>query len=427
MKFGLFFQAQLPKPIDSDDWHEGQELKLFQDTLTQIEFADRLGFDYVWMAEHHYASEYNHMSATDIMLGAAAARTKTIRLGPGVVQMMPGNNHPVKVAENIATLDLISNGRIEFGVGVGTPTEQQIFWPRMTEVIANGQNYDVLWEVLEQTVKMMTSSFYPGYDGEFVNLPAGEIVPKPTQKPHPPLWLAVTSERSLALAAERGMGASCLAQGGPDVVRARVQAYWDIISQRLKPAGLAINPAVCSFTNAMVAATDEKARINAGDGAEFTNYAIHRAHKLSHVKSHINREFVEKQRLEALERAHLLETVGASDLDEQVEEAAMARMGLSAYQTAGGKGGMIPTSPDSPATVIGSPETARKRLMAFEDTGVDVLAITCQVGNRRHEDIMETLEQLGELMPDFKERHELRRDDRSLRNEKLGFPVNSSI
>jgi alkanesulfonate monooxygenase SsuD/methylene tetrahydromethanopterin reductase-like flavin-dependent oxidoreductase (luciferase family) len=427
MKFGLFFQAQLPKPLDSDDWHEGQELKLFQDTLAQIEFADRLGFDYVWMAEHHYASEYNHISAPDVMLGAAAARTKSIRLGPGVVQMMPGNNHPVKVAENIATLDLISNGRIEFGVGVGTPGEQEIFWPRMAEIVANNQNYDVLWEVLEQTLKMMTTSFYPGYEGKFVDLPAGEVVPKPTQKPHPPLWLAVTSERSLALAAERGMGASCLAQGGPDVVRERVQAYWEIIEERLKPVGHAINPAVCSFTNAMVAATDEKARVNAGDGADFTNFAIHRAHKLTHVKGHINREFAEKQRLEAAEREKVLETVGGNFGDDRAEEAAIARMGLSAYQTAGGKRGMLPTSPDSPATVIGSPETARKRIMAFEETGVDVLAFTCQVGSRRHEDIMETLERIGGLLPDFKERHELGREKRQSRAERLGFPVNSSI
>jgi alkanesulfonate monooxygenase SsuD/methylene tetrahydromethanopterin reductase-like flavin-dependent oxidoreductase (luciferase family) len=423
MKVGLFFQAQLPKPIDSDDWHEGQELKLFQDTLTQIEFADRHGFDYCWIAEHHYASEYNHISAPDVMLGAAAARTKTIRLGSGVVQMMPGNNHPVKVAENIATLDLISNGRIEFGVGVGTPGEQEIFWPRMREVVANGQNYDVLWEVLEQTVKMMTSRLYPGHVGEFVTLPAGEIVPKPTQKPHPPLWLAVTSERSLALAAERGMGASCLAQGGPDVVLERVQAYWKIISERLNPIGLAINPAVCTFTNAMVAATDEKARINAGDGAEYTNFAIHRAHKLTNVMSHINREFAEKQRLEALERESLLETVG----DDRAEEAAIARMGLSAYQTAGGKRGMLPTSPDSPATLIGSPETVRKRMMAFEETGVDVLAMTCQVGDRSHESIMETIERIGKLLPDVKERHELGREARRMRVEQLGYPVNSSI
>jgi len=105
----------------------------------------------------------------------------------------------------------------------------------------------------------------------------------------------------------------------------------------------------------------------------------------------------------------------------------MSKMGLSAYQAAGSPArGMIPTG-DAPGTVIGSPETARKRMMEFEATGVDVLAFTHQIGLRRHEDIMESLERLGQLLPDFKERHERGRKARNDRIESLGYPSNSSI
>ena len=89
---------------------------MFRNCLEEIELADKVGFDHVWLAEHHFTGEYNHLSAPAVMLGAIAARTKNIRVGHSIVQMMPANNHPVKVAENVATIDLISNGRMDFGV-----------------------------------------------------------------------------------------------------------------------------------------------------------------------------------------------------------------------------------------------------------------------------------------------------------------------
>jgi len=138
MKFGLFYQLQLPKPLDSDDWEPGQEAELFRNCLEEIELADKVGFDHVWLAEHHFTGEYNHLSAPAVMLGAIAARTKNIRVGHSIVQMMPANNHPVKVAENIATIDLISNGRVDFGVGIGGATEQDAFWPELIELAKAG-------------------------------------------------------------------------------------------------------------------------------------------------------------------------------------------------------------------------------------------------------------------------------------------------
>jgi alkanesulfonate monooxygenase SsuD/methylene tetrahydromethanopterin reductase-like flavin-dependent oxidoreductase (luciferase family) len=110
MKFGLFYEHQLPQP-----WGEESELRLYQQALDQIELADRLGIDYVWEVEHHFLEEYSHSSAPEVFLAACSQRTKRIRLGHGITLMPPDYNHPARVAERIATLDLVSNGRVEWG------------------------------------------------------------------------------------------------------------------------------------------------------------------------------------------------------------------------------------------------------------------------------------------------------------------------
>src|SRR5205085_9856825 len=112
MQFGIFYEHQIPRP-----WNDGDELKLFQDALDQVELADRLGIDYAWEVEHHFLEEYSHGSAPEVFLAACSQRTKNIRLGHGIVQLT--TNHPARVAERVATLDLISDGRVEFGMGEG--------------------------------------------------------------------------------------------------------------------------------------------------------------------------------------------------------------------------------------------------------------------------------------------------------------------
>src|SRR5213596_1084872 len=121
MKFGLFYEHQLPKPYDGEQWDPDQEHKLLKNALEQIELADQLGFDYVFEVEHHFLEEYSHSSAPEIFLAAASQRTKNIRLGHGIALMPPRYNHPARVAERISTLDLISDGRVEFGTGESAP------------------------------------------------------------------------------------------------------------------------------------------------------------------------------------------------------------------------------------------------------------------------------------------------------------------
>src|SRR5215213_2798438 len=112
MKFGIFYEHQLPRP-----WEDGDELRLVQDALDQVELADRLGFHHVWEVEHHFLEEYSHSSAPEVFLAAASQRTKDIRIGHGIIQTAPGYNHPARTAERVSMLDLVSNGRVEFGSG----------------------------------------------------------------------------------------------------------------------------------------------------------------------------------------------------------------------------------------------------------------------------------------------------------------------
>src|ERR1700746_1285795 len=112
MKLGTFYENNLPRP-----WKEGDELKLFQDALDQVELADKVGIDHMWEVEHHFLEEYAHSSAPEIFLAAASQRTKQIRLGHGIVLLPPAYNHPARVAERIATLDLVSERRVEWGIG----------------------------------------------------------------------------------------------------------------------------------------------------------------------------------------------------------------------------------------------------------------------------------------------------------------------
>src|SRR5712691_8866817 len=114
MKFGIFYEHQLPRP-----WGPKSEYQLLQDSLSQVALADQLGYDYAWEVEHHFLDEYSHSSAPEVFLAAAAARTQSIRLGHGLRQVIPNYNHPARTAEGLATLDLISGGRVDFGIGEG--------------------------------------------------------------------------------------------------------------------------------------------------------------------------------------------------------------------------------------------------------------------------------------------------------------------
>ncbi len=180
MKFGVFYEHQLPRP-----WDEGAEHKLLKDALEQVELADRLGFEYVWEVEHHFLEEYSHSSAPEVFLAAASQRTSKIRLGHGIVLLPSAYNHTARVVERINTLDLLSDGRVDFGTGESSSNAELDGF-----AVARDSKRAQWEEHLEVATRMMVEEPFAGWDGEWIQMPPRNVIPKPHQKPHPPLWVA---------------------------------------------------------------------------------------------------------------------------------------------------------------------------------------------------------------------------------------------
>ena len=396
MKFGLLFQLQTPRPLDSDQWHADDERKIIHQALDQIELADKLGYDYVFFTEHHFLEEYCHSTAPEVVLGAAAARTKNIRLGHGIIQMPPRQNHPARVAERIATLDIVSNGRVEFGTGEGaTETEFGGFLTKRNE------KKEAWEEATRECLRMMTCVPYPGYEGVHFSMPERNVIPKPIQKPHPPVWVAASRRETVMLAARLGMGALGFGFESPEEAEERSARYFELIRACREPIGQAMNPALLTVGNMMCAPTDEEAVDRGLRGAQYFGFVFGWMHgHLTPGRDNIYREF--RRRSDAEQAADQLEP-------EDESARALYRMGRR-------------------GNFIGSPAFIRENCLKYEAAHVDALLFFSQCGDRKHEDIMESLDLFArEVMPEFRERHREHQEWRARQLEGVKFPINSSI
>ncbi|MEY2554465.1 MAG: hypothetical protein QOC57_2325 [Ilumatobacteraceae bacterium] len=221
MKFGVLFEGQLANPT------RASERQLMLDCLEQAVFAEEMGFDRVWAVEHHALKWYAHMSAPEVFLSFVAARTSRIRIGHGVVCVPFNYNHPVRVAERIAMLDILSGGRVDLGVGRGA-TYQEI----------STFGIETMEETLEQMIESITMIPQAWddedleYDGPLMKVPKRPILPKPVQDPHPPLYMACSREETLVLAARLGIGALAMGWGGPEDIKIKRKIYDDAIAAR---------------------------------------------------------------------------------------------------------------------------------------------------------------------------------------------------
>ena len=351
MKFGLFYEHQIPRP-----WHDGAEYKLFQDALAQVELADRLGFDYIWEVEHHFLEEYSHSSAPEVFLAACSQRTRQIRLGHGIVLMPPGYNHPARVAERIATLDLVSDGRVEWGTGESA-----------SHMELGGFNVDPkckreMWaECTRETAKMMAQLPYAGYEGQYFSMPPRNVLPKPLQNPHPPPWVACSSRDSLRYAARYGLGALTFAFVDAKEAKFWVEEYYEIFEKECEPLTQRVNPNIAMVSGFSCHDNEEVAVARGLDGLRFFRFALaHYYHNGSQVP-------------------------GETDIWQLYKQ--------------------TPQDPTEARAGIGTPDQIREHLEIMEDAGVDQVVFIQQAGANRHEDICESLELFAErVLPDFKAR-----------------------
>jgi alkanesulfonate monooxygenase SsuD/methylene tetrahydromethanopterin reductase-like flavin-dependent oxidoreductase (luciferase family) len=226
VQFSMIFEAQMVDPSPAN------ERRVIRECVDQAVLAEEMGFDRVWSVEHHCLRWYAHMSAPEVFLTWIAAKTERIRIGHGVVCMPFNYNHPIRVAERAAMLDLLSNGRLDLGAGRGATLQ---------EMSAMGVDPDRTYVEVEEALRMI-GSMWRGDDGgddfewhgELLQVAPHPILPRPVQMPHPPLFLACTKSDTVALAAEYGIGALVLGFSGPDDIAALRRIYDDTIATRSK-------------------------------------------------------------------------------------------------------------------------------------------------------------------------------------------------
>jgi alkanesulfonate monooxygenase SsuD/methylene tetrahydromethanopterin reductase-like flavin-dependent oxidoreductase (luciferase family) len=215
MKFGLLSQIQVPKP-----WDDSTERRTYWDNLDHAVAAEAAGFSHFWLTEQHFFAEIGHCASPEMVLAALSQRTRTIRLGFAVI-LMPCHN-PFMVAERVATLDVLSNGRCEFGAGRGTAA-----------YVVEGLGIDpdpvygreVSREALQAVVSMLETEHFPGFKSKHFDLPARQVIPRPVQRPHPPLWFAASNLETFERAGAAGVGVIGVTRYTPAEVRPHVAAY----------------------------------------------------------------------------------------------------------------------------------------------------------------------------------------------------------
>lgn len=359
MRFGVFYELQLPKP-----WAEGDEQRLFHEALDQIVLADRLGIDYAWAVEHHFLDEYSHCSAPEVFLAAAAGRTQNIRLGHGIRQVIPNYNHPARTAEALGALDLISNGRVDFGIGEGaTRLELRGFG------IPAKRKRALALEAAEQIANMMVMTPYPGFEGEGFSMPCRNILPKPAQKPHPPMWMACTNRDTIKVAASLGVGALAFSFVDPDEARTWSQVYYDIIkSEACVPIGHSVNANIAMVSAFSLHHDRDEAVRRGQEGFEFFGHALRALVTQDNIPGRSThwQDFQAKR--------------GPASAAESIAGA--------------GESGRAPG--------IGTPADFRDHVHGFQEAGVDQIILLQQAGKNRHAEICQSLELFAaEVLPTF--------------------------
>ena len=411
MKFGLFYELQLPKPYDKKTWNPDDEHRIFHEMLDQVELADSVGFDYVFEVEHHHLEEYSHSSAPEMMLAALSQRTKNIRLGHGICLMPPAYNPPARVAERISALDLLSNGRVEFGTGESASVME------MGAYGVDRTKKKMMWEeATREALNMMVSEPYKGFKGDFFEFPERNVIPKPMQKPHPPVWMAASRRESTMVAARLGIGSLGFGFETPEELGERTREYYRLIREECIPIGHAINPALAVLNSLMIGDTRDEAMHRSASGPGFFSYSLgyyynpvtggqHHPAKENLFKRYIDSSPEAKARFEAQTAAQISQEEPKDEVQRALYRAARER------------------------NSVGTVDQVRENLLRYEKQNLDTLIFIAQAGDRKHEHIMESIEKVGkQIIPDFKERHE--KHHKKWREEQLDgveFPINSSI
>lgn len=349
MRFSLLIEIQLSFPTPES------ERRAFHDAVAQAVLAEALGYDGVWAVEHHGLFEYSHCSAPEVLLSFIAGRTRRLRLGHAVTLTPYRYNHPIRVAERVATLDVLSEGRVNWGSGKSASrTEQGAFEIDPAEL--DGQ-----WrEALEMIPRMWRSELFE-WQGRHFHVPPTAILPKPVQRPHPPVFVACSRPETVVTAGALGAGSLNFTAGTDEHLRAKVRSYREAIAASTV-RDRRVNNTFCCTPTALVLADDRRACEHGFRGSRFFGDAL-------------GTYFFSPHRITGtLDVAR--DNLPAADL-----EAAMAARNRG----------------NSPLTaIVGDPTSARETVARFKATGVDELILVMQMGTVPQEIVMESLRTFAE-------------------------------
>ncbi len=350
MEFGLMTQIQIPRP-----WTATSEREGFWNALAQAERAEQVGFEYFWITEQHFLAEIGHDPASDMFLAALSQRTKTLRMGLGVL-LLP-IHHPFMTAERVGTLDVLSNGRVEFGTGRGT-----------TNYILDGFGVDPETarergaEALDAVLAMFDEPRFKGFKSKYYDLPAREVVPRPIQTPHPPLWVAATNLSTYEHAARQGFGVIGVTRNSMEETKAAIDRYRAVSSTEKPTVARRANPKVAIFGIGMCHQDDATGRAMACTAARWY-YGDNDAELNPHRFALAGGIEVVRGRI-------------AAQSDEQLIDSGMA--------------------------IGGNPDTVCRIVEKWAKTGIDQFIFFMQAGFLRHDEVMRSIELVGEkVIPRF--------------------------
>jgi alkanesulfonate monooxygenase SsuD/methylene tetrahydromethanopterin reductase-like flavin-dependent oxidoreductase (luciferase family) len=365
MKFALFYEIPVAKPWDAESEH-----RAYKETIEQAVLGDKVGFHSFWTVEHHFLEEYSHCSNPEVLYGAIAAQTQNIRLGYGVRLLPKPYNHPIRTAESVAVLDLISDGRVEFGTGrSSTRAELEGFDIDPHETRA-------MWsEALDHIVSAWTEEVYQA-DGKYWRMGAPRRVqPKPLQQPHPPMWGATSSPDGHREIGRHGLGLCSFTVGvPPEQLAERLALYRQGLSECTKPAGKFVNDQAATFTMVHCASDKEQAYADAAES--FPWYVKHGAALIGSVA-------------ELLEGKDLGTYAYAAGPLEHDRSGALEHLTFDLLH-------------DSGACIVGDPEECIETAKRYEAAGCDVLLCLVNPYKIPHDRVMESIELLGtRVIPAF--------------------------
>ena len=387
MRFGLLYEAQRPFQGNDVDWNT-----LYKETLDQCELADHVGFDALWFVEHHFLTGFSGSPCPEVLFGALSQRTKNIRIGFGV-SILP-NHHPVRIAERVAMVDQLTDGRVEFGTGRSNAYEQLGLGidPRETRD---------RWDEAITMLPQIWQSDEFSWEGKFWNVPPRRVLPKVFQKPHPPMYLACTQTDSFSLAAEKGIGVLSAASFAVDILTNHVKAYRDTV-KNAKPVGAFVNDFWGSEVNAFCGKDDQEAKELCtqsmktfyGPDKPYIKGRIGAYEELlkawGGVPEHLKVDF--GRWLRDSDDAHREQAVKAGvsfDSGPSSAQAVIAQLDAD-------------TLSDRGVIIAGNPESCINTLKRYDELGVDEVMMIMQTETIPHERVMESIELFGkEVIPAF--------------------------